>query len=109
MKDYEPDLHSLSKFGETGVVITAQANADQDYDFLSRYFVPGAGIPEDPVTGSIHSTLVPLWAKKLSKTKLHAFQASRRGGHLMCELHGDRLLIEGAAITFFEAKVRLPS
>lgn len=106
--NYIPDLTKISQFGETGLVITARSDATKDYDFLSRYFVPGAGIPEDPVTGSIHSTLVPYWSERLGKQASHAFQASKRGGHLFCELKGDRLLIEGSAVTFFKAEINLP-
>jgi PhzF family phenazine biosynthesis protein len=106
--NYIPDLDKIRQFGETGLVITAKSDAEKDYDFLSRYFVPGAGIPEDPVTGSTHSTLVPYWSKRLGKRGLHAFQASQRGGHLFCELQDDRLLIEGSAVTFFKAEISLP-
>lgn len=67
------------------MVVTGRALNSQ-YDFVSRYFAPGAGIPEDPVTGSIHATLVPYWAERLSKQHLSAWQASLRGGHLVCEL-----------------------
>ncbi|MHC8308723.1 PhzF family phenazine biosynthesis protein [Pseudomonas sp. GT1P32] len=71
------EVNTLAQLGQVGVVITA---AGDTYDFISRYFAPGAGIPEDPVTGSIHATLVPYWAERLGKTHLSAFQASSRGG-----------------------------
>ncbi|HEV3246748.1 MAG TPA: PhzF family phenazine biosynthesis protein, partial [Beijerinckiaceae bacterium] len=75
---------------------------------VSRYFAPGAGIPEDPVTGSTHATLVPYWAKKLGKLSLSAFQCSHRGGHLGCELRGDRVHLTGRAATFMKAEILLP-
>jgi len=109
VRGYQPNLENISQFGEIGLVITAQADPGQPYNFVSRYFVPGAGIPEDPVTGSIHSTLVPYWSTKLGKSHLQAFQASKRGGHLDCELHNDRLFIRGSAVTFFKAELKLPT
>lgn len=82
--------------------------AGETYDFVSRYFVPGAGIPEAPVTSSIHATLVPYWAERLGKTRLSAFQASPRGGILQCELQEHRILIKGKAATFMKAEIYLP-
>lgn len=107
VRAFLPDLQILAKLGLTGLVITAKAS-NSDYDFVSRYFVPGAGIPEDPVTGSIHATLVPFWAEKLGKTTLSAFQASLRGGHMICELKKDRVVIEGQAVTFMKAEISAP-
>lgn len=106
VREFVPDLQKITKLGTTGLVITAPGT---EHDFVSRYFVPGAGIPEDPVTGSIHATLVPYWASKLGKTHFRAFQASERGGLLICELTEDRVLISGHAVTFMEAKLRLPT
>lgn len=103
--DFVPDLPRITDLAPFGFVVTAKGN---EHDFVSRYFVPHAGIPEDPVTGSIHSTLVPYWAEKLGKTQLSAFQRSTRGGHLLCELKGDRVLITGSAITFMKAEIYLP-
>lgn len=76
---------------------------------MSRYFAPGAGIPEDPVTGSIHATLVPYWAARLDRVKLMAYQASTPGGWLDCELIDDRVILRGNAVTFMEATISLPS
>lgn len=103
--DFVPDLPKITDLGPFGLVVTATGN---EHDFVSRYFVPYAGIPEDPVTGSTHSTLVPYWAKKLGKTTLSAFQRSKRGGHLLCELARDRVLITGSAVTFMKAEIYLP-
>ncbi len=102
--DFIPDLPKITDLGPFGLVVTAKGN---EHDFVSRYFVPYAGIPEDPVTGSTHATLVPYWADKLGKTSLSAFQRSKRGGHLLCELAGDRVLITGSAVTFMKAEIYL--
>ena len=74
-------------------------------DFVSRFFAPAAGIPEDPVTGSAHCTLIPYWAKRLGKTKLHALQLSERGGELYCEDKGDRVAIGGRAVTYLSGTI----
>ena len=105
VKAAEPDLRTLKTLGNQGLIITAPG---QDCDFVSRYFAPGAGIDEDPVTGSIHSVLVPYWAEKLGKTRFDARQVSRRGGVLRCELKGDRVAIAGQAVLFMEGSVHLP-
>ncbi|WP_457153589.1 PhzF family phenazine biosynthesis protein [Mesorhizobium sp. P5_C1] len=105
VRSFVPDLLRIEAFHPLGLVITAHG---QTHDFVSRYFVPGAGIPEDPVTGSIHATLVPYWAEKLGKTHLSAFQCSQRGGHLLCDLADDRVLILGRAKTFMKAEIYLP-
>lgn len=103
--DFIPDLAEIVKLQGQGLVVTAKGD---EHDFVSRYFAPFAGIPEDPVTGSTHATLVPYWAEKLGKTKLSAFQRSSRGGHLLCELKGDRVLLTGSAVTFMKAQIYLP-
>jgi PhzF family phenazine biosynthesis protein len=100
-----PDNRKLTELGNQGLIVTAPGT---DCDFVSRYFAPGAGIDEDPVTGSIHSVLVPYWAEKLGKTKLHARQLSARGGELRCELGGERVAIAGQAAFYMEGSVRLP-
>lgn len=100
----EPDLRTLKTLGNQGLIITAPG---QDCDFVSRYFAPGAGIDEDPVTGSIHSVLVPYWADRLGKTRFDARQVSRRGGQLRCELKGDRVAIAGQAVLFMEGSIYL--
>jgi predicted PhzF superfamily epimerase YddE/YHI9 len=74
-------------------------------DFVSRFFAPRFGIPEDPVTGSAHCELAPYWAGKLGKTILSARQVSRRGGHLTCEVKADRVMLSGSAVTFMEAEI----
>ena len=71
----------------------------RDYDFVSRFFAPGAGVNEDPVTGSAHCCLTPYWAEKLGKKRMRAFQASSRGGVVRVELAGERVYLEGLAVT----------
>lgn len=108
VRDFIPDLLAIEKLGTMGLAVTGQEHPDQKADFVSRYFAPGAGIAEDPVTGSIHATLVPYWAKKLNRDKLMAYQASARGGWLGCEIAKDRIYLIGNAITYMEASLNLP-
>ena len=100
----QPDMRILKQLGNMGLIVTAPGD---QADFVSRYFAPGSGIDEDPVTGSIHSVLVPYWAEKLGKTKLEARQLSARGGVLRCELKGDRVAIAGQAAFYMEGTVHL--
>jgi len=102
IKDISPDFFALSKMDTVGVIVTAPGN---EVDFVSRFFAPGAGIPEDPVTGSAHCNLIPYWAEKLGKSKLHAYQLSARKGELWCELKGDRVLISGKAVTYLKGEI----
>jgi len=99
-----PDMAALADIDRDGVIVSAPG---RDCDFVSRYFAPHAGIPEDPVTGSAHCTLVPYWAKRLGKTRLHARQISRRGGELFCELQGNRVIVAGHAALYFEGKIQV--
>lgn len=80
---------------------------DEEYDFVSRFFCPGEGVPEDPVTGSAHSMLIPWWGDKLGKTTMMARQVSARGGDLRCQWQGDRVLIGGQATTYLRGTVYL--
>lgn len=105
VKAAQPDIRKLKELGNQGVIVTAPGN---ECDFVSRYFAPGAGIDEDPVTGSIHSILVPYWAEQLGKNTLLAKQVSARGGVLRCELKGDRVAIAGQAAFYMEGSVQLP-
>jgi len=109
VRRFVPDLTAIAKLGPVGLVITAQDAEAAPADFVSRYFAPGVGIPEDPVTGSIHATLVPYWARKLGRDRLLANQASPRGGWLDCELAGERVFLGGNAVTFMEATIHLPA
>ncbi len=97
-----PNQALLSQLDLRGVIITAPG---LDVDFVSRFFAPKFGIPEDPVTGSAHCELAPYWAKKLGKPILSAKQVSKRGGNLRCEVKGDRVFLSGCAVTFMEAEI----
>jgi PhzF family phenazine biosynthesis protein len=92
-----PDFEALSRLDVQGVVVTAPGD---DCDFVSRYFAPAAGLPEDPVTGSTHCTLIPYWSERLHKRDLFARQISARGGELFCQDRGDRVGIGGEALTY---------
>ena len=99
-----PDISLLDKIDVIGIIVTAPGN---DCDFVSRFFAPNCGIPEDPVTGSAHSTLVPLWAEKLHKSKLHAKQLSKRGGELWCENAGDRVTMSGHCVFYMKGEISI--
>jgi PhzF family phenazine biosynthesis protein len=99
-----PDFEIVSQLDAQGVIVTAPGN---EVDFVSRYFVPRAGIPEDPVTGSTHCVLIPYWAKRLGKRELRARQISPRGGDLFCEDRGPRVDIGGQALTYSEGKLHI--
>ena len=100
-----PDMAALARVDRSGVIVTALG--DGPYDFVSRYFAPAKGIPEDPVTGGAHCMLVPYWATRLRKKALHAFQASRRGGEIICRLSGDRVELEGTCVFYMEGEVEI--
>jgi PhzF family phenazine biosynthesis protein len=99
-----PDMSGLARLDALGVIATA---AGRQADFVSRFFAPRAGIPEDPVTGSAHCTLVPYWSRRLGRSRLRALQVSSRGGELVCEDRGDRVAIGGRAVTFLEGTIRI--
>jgi predicted PhzF superfamily epimerase YddE/YHI9 len=99
-----PDHALLCAVDRRGVIVTAPG---RDVDFVSRFFAPKYGIPEDPVTGSAHCELAPYWAARLGKTRMKARQLSRRGGEMLCELAGDRVLLSGRAVTFMEAELSI--
>ena len=103
-----PNLSLLESAAPYGFGITAPG---ETYDCVSRYFSPGSGIPEDPVTGSLHSSLVPYWARRLGRNEIHAFQASARGGELRCSYHPERerVTIRGQALLFMQGTLRLPA
>jgi predicted PhzF superfamily epimerase YddE/YHI9 len=85
-----------------GIIVTARS-ANNGFDFISRFFAPGSGIDEDPVTGSAHTALGPYWGSKLGKAEMTAFQASARGGVVRLRLNGDRIILGGQAVTVMEA------
>ena len=100
----DPDMGLIAAIDTFAVIATAPGGAA---DFVSRYFAPRQGIPEDPVTGRAHCTLTPYWARRLGKRALHALQLSRRGGELFCEDHGDRVAISGHAVQFLEGTIEI--
>jgi len=102
-----PDLGKLSTLALRGVCVTAPADADAGIDFVSRFFAPRYGIPEDPVTGSAHCELAPYWASQLGKQRLIAYQASARGGIVLCEVRGDRVILSGSAVTFLIGEIEI--
>ena len=97
-----PDFERIASVDAFALIISAPGNT---VDFVSRFFAPRAGVPEDPVTGSAHCTLVPYWAARLGKHKLVAKQLSARGGDLWCELRGDRVLISGNAVEYLRGEI----
>jgi predicted PhzF superfamily epimerase YddE/YHI9 len=102
VRELEPDFGLLGRLGLRGVCVTAPGD---DVDFVSRFFAPHFGIPEDPVTGSAHCQLTPYWAARLGRNRLEARQLSRRGGEVLCELRGDRVLLSGRAVLFLEGSI----
>lgn len=101
-----PRLDLLAELHPYGVVVTARGSSA---DFVSRYFAPGYGIPEDPVTGSIHAALTPYWAEQLGRTSLRALQLSSRGGELHCRLEPDRVCVAGQIAPYLEGRILVPS
>ncbi|OGX85069.1 isomerase [Hymenobacter glacialis] len=99
----KPDYARIAALEYVGVIATAPGT--DGVDFVSRFFAPRVGVPEDPVTGSAHSTLIPFWAEKLGKTELRARQISPRGGDLWCRLRGDRVDISGYAVTYAKGEI----
>jgi PhzF family phenazine biosynthesis protein len=102
LRKLEPDMQSLAQIDKFAVIVTAPG---KDVDFVSRFFAPAKGVPEDPVTGSAHCTLIPYWSKRLGKKKLHAYQVSKRGGELWCEDRGERVTMSGKGALFLEGTI----
>jgi PhzF family phenazine biosynthesis protein len=99
-----PDMEKLAAIDMFAVIVSAPGRS---VDFVSRFFAPRYGVPEDPVTGSAHCTLVPYWSARLNKKSLHALQVSKRGGELFCEDQGTRVRISGHAALFATGTVHL--
>lgn len=102
----KPDMRLLATVDRFAVIVTAPGKTA---DFVSRFFAPAQGVPEDPVTGSAHCTLIPYWSARLGKKKLHALQVSPRGGELWCEDLGARVKISGKAARYLEGSIFLDS
>lgn len=103
IREMTPNFNSLVNY-PSFVIVTA-ASENPKYDFISRFFSPQDGVLEDPVTGSAHCTLAPYWGNRLKKPKLIAYQASKRGGELLLEIKGDRVLITGQAVTVLKGEL----
>jgi len=99
VRELKPDLSQLARQPYRGVIVTAQAATDDEYDFVSRFFAPQVGVPEDPVTGSAHCALAPYWGERLGHTKMIGRQLSARGGIVKVEVKGDRVILGGQAVT----------
>jgi PhzF family phenazine biosynthesis protein len=104
VREVQPDFGALERVECRGVIITARGDRS---DFVSRFFAPQVGIPEDPVTGSAHCVLIPYWASVLGKNVLHAFQVSKRGGELFCANAGERVRISGQAALYLEGTITI--
>jgi PhzF family phenazine biosynthesis protein len=128
VRSLKPDFATLATLDALGVIVTAPGSdhalrsgagfqpatlsgvrlaPSVPCDFVSRFFAPGAGIPEDPVTGSAHCTLIPFWAERLGKTEMFARQVSKRGGELFCRLAGDRVRIGGKAVLYLRGEIEI--
>jgi PhzF family phenazine biosynthesis protein len=104
VRSLKPDMARLAEVDRFAVMVTAPG---RDCDFVSRFFAPAKGVPEDPVTGSAHCTLIPYWSRRLGKKRLFARQVSPRGGELWCEDRGERVLISGQAVEFLSGTITL--
>jgi PhzF family phenazine biosynthesis protein len=98
----EPNHHVLAQLPVRGVIVTARGS---EYDFVSRFFAPGSGIDEDPVTGSAHTALAPFWGARLGKTEMTGYQASARGGVVKVRVDGDRVILSGQAVTVLRGEL----
>lgn len=103
LRGLNPDFALLKQVSMRGVIVTAVADTNE-FDFVSRFFAPGVGIDEDPVTGSAHCCLAPYWANQLGKSELIAYQASERGGIVRLRIENDHVILAGKAVTIFTGK-----
>ena len=104
IKDLNINLQLLNNLSARGLIVSARG---KNCDFVSRFFAPSAGVIEDPVTGSAHTSLIPYWSERLNKTSLTAQQLSERGGVLYCEDKGDRVLIGGKAVEYLKGEISI--
>lgn len=98
----KPNMELLKKTEAFGIIVTAKGTKT---DFVSRYFAPGSGIPEDPVTGSAHCTLIPYWSERLNKKELTSYQASQRGGKVLCKYEKETVKISGEAVLYLKGQI----
>ncbi len=110
VRDLKPDMEKLARIDRFAVVATApgKVSGPGACDFVSRFFAPGKGIPEDPVTGRAHTSLIPYWSSRLGRSKLFGRQISRRGGELWCEDRGGRVRIAGGAVQYLQGRISVP-
>ncbi len=106
VRSLTPDFAMLHRIPVRGIIVTSRGTT-REFDFVSRFFAPAAGVNEDPVTGSAHCALAPYWAPRLGKQQFRAYQASPRGGVLRVTLAGDRVLLAGRAVTVFRGELRV--
>ncbi len=106
VRNLVPDFSTLKKIDTRGIIVTSRSGS-KEYDFVSRFFAPGLGVPEDPVTGSAHCCLGPYWETKLEKKEFNAYQASKRGGTVKVRLENDRVILGGRAVTIFDAESKM--
>ena len=104
IEQLDPDMTLLKKSKARGIIVTAPGI---HVDFVSRFFAPGSGVDEDPVTGSAHTTLTPYWSQQLNKKVLNVKQLSKRGGDLVCEFLGERVIITGKAVTYLIGEIQV--
>lgn len=102
VRDIDPNFNLLAQIDTLGIIVTAEGD---EVDFVSRFFGPAVGVPEDPVTGSAHCNLIPYWADMLEKDQLHAYQISPRKGELWCENKGDRVIMSGKVVTYLKGEI----
>jgi PhzF family phenazine biosynthesis protein len=106
VRELTPDLTAVAKLDRPGVIVTAESSGGT-FDFVSRYFAPAKGVPEDPATGAAHCMLAPYWSRRLGKNELRALQASQRGGEMVCRVAGDRVELEGACAFYMEGEAEI--
>jgi PhzF family phenazine biosynthesis protein len=105
VRELAPDMATIARLDRTGVIVTAAGSGE--YDFVSRYFAPAKGIPEDPVTGGAHCMLAPYWAGRIKRREFRAYQASARGGEIVCRLQGERVELEGACVFYMNGTAEI--
>ncbi len=104
IKNLQPDFSTMAKLNSRGLVVSAESS---EFDFISRCFYPQTGVKEDPVTGSAHCMLSAYWSKKFNKNKLKAYQDSKRGGFLECEISMDRVILSGNSVRYLEGTIKI--
>jgi len=104
VRGLKPDLFALERIEARGIIVTSRATT-AGYDFVSRFFAPRSGVPEDPATGSAHCALAPFWGERLGRTAMTAYQASARGGVIRVRLAGDRVVLGGQAVTVLRGEL----